>query len=293
MKWQIPAKTFLLGEYIALLGGSACVLTTQPCFTVELIHSEENEGIHPEAPASVFWKAARHEFYHLKFTDPYHNKGGLGASSAQFLGAYYASVFLQSKPVEENALRAAYDFYSFQNKGLKPSGYDIDAQMRDGCVFIDKANQKIESFAWPFEQLSFLLVHTGKKLATHQHLQNIALPKSIDLLYPIVEKAKWSFVQKKADYCIEAIQQYYSALKKMALVDPHTIALIENLQKNPAILAAKGCGAMGADIILLLMQTKDKESILNDLKNINLSIIASEKALFHRPAVVDYNFHEK
>ena len=36
MKWRIPAKTFLLGEYAAVAGESAIVLTTSPCFELSL-----------------------------------------------------------------------------------------------------------------------------------------------------------------------------------------------------------------------------------------------------------------
>ena len=34
--WKIPAKTFLVGEYAALTGACAIVLTTKPCFSFSL-----------------------------------------------------------------------------------------------------------------------------------------------------------------------------------------------------------------------------------------------------------------
>nr|WP_256594408.1 hypothetical protein [Legionella pneumophila] len=56
MKWQIPAKTFLLGEYAAIAGEPAILLTTSPCFTLTLTENAKLEGIHPESPAGLWWQ---------------------------------------------------------------------------------------------------------------------------------------------------------------------------------------------------------------------------------------------
>lgn len=95
MKWLIPAKTFLLGEYAALAGASAILLTTYPCFELTLT-SKNNQlsEIHPKSPAGVWWQQ-QHLDHGLIWNDPYTERGGLGASSAQFLASYLASCFLK------------------------------------------------------------------------------------------------------------------------------------------------------------------------------------------------------
>ena len=56
MKWFIPAKTFLLGEYAALAEASAIILTTTPCFELSLSSKKGLSGIHPKSPAGLWWQ---------------------------------------------------------------------------------------------------------------------------------------------------------------------------------------------------------------------------------------------
>ncbi|WP_206753639.1 hypothetical protein, partial [Escherichia coli] len=56
MKWQIPAKTFLLGEYADIAGEPANLLTTSPCFALTLTENAKLEGIHPKSPAGLWWQ---------------------------------------------------------------------------------------------------------------------------------------------------------------------------------------------------------------------------------------------
>ena len=58
MNWCIPAKTFLLGEYVAIVGGAAIILTTTPGFEVRLVDTGDVTGIHPSSPAGLFWEAS-------------------------------------------------------------------------------------------------------------------------------------------------------------------------------------------------------------------------------------------
>src|SRR5262245_43666850 len=94
MKWCIPAKTFLLGEYAAVAGSSAIVLTTSPCFELSLVNSATIQNIHSDSPAGRWWTSQRMTEQGLIWYDPYQEKGGLGASSAQFLAVYLARCHL-------------------------------------------------------------------------------------------------------------------------------------------------------------------------------------------------------
>ncbi|WP_229776915.1 hypothetical protein, partial [Alicyclobacillus cellulosilyticus] len=122
MVWSIPAKTFLLGEYAVLANGPALILTTSPCFKISMVAESSLSGIHPESPAGKYWTNCK-QAKGLSFYDPYHGLGGMGASSAQFIGAYLASL-TDSEPVHVSSLLETYFNYAWNGKGLCPSGYD-------------------------------------------------------------------------------------------------------------------------------------------------------------------------
>lgn len=275
MKWSIPAKTFFLGEYAAIAGAPAIILTTSPCFEVTLVDELGLQGIHPDSPAGRLWAQHDHMDNGLLWQDPYHGRGGLGASSAQFLGAWFASQYLQAVrrsecnegspelreisrgarddgKKQEDMLNAYYQC-AWQGIGVRPSGYDIVAQSLHGCVYIHRQQALCQTYDWPFKDLAFILVHTGQKLATHQHLQTMNMVSEIGQLATIVESAKSAFATADSSRVIDAVNVYHKRLLQLGLVAGHSMKQIELLQKNIDILAIKGCGAMGADVLLLLV----------------------------------------
>lgn len=279
MKWFIPAKTFLVGEYVALTGGSALILTTSPYFEVSLTDKEKDSRIHPLSPAGIWWNKTQIKGKFLNWKDPYNACGGLGASSAQFLGSYWASCYLQHHTPEESAMLEAYYQSAWSGKGLRPSGYDVIAQARKGCVFINRQDNLVQSYLWPFADLSFLIVHTGVKLATHQHLLNTALPGSINELSGIVNDAKQAFEQKDDDRLIHAINAYHHTLDYCNLVAEHTAHIINALKSFPEILAIKGCGALGSDTLLLLTKQQNRDILKQAIELKGLQVLATEANL--------------
>lgn len=279
MKWLIPAKTFLLGEYAAVAEASAIILTTTPCFELSLISQAGISGIHPESPAGLWWQEQKIPEIGLSWYDPYAGRGGLGASSAQFLASYWASCYVKNiKPDNESMLQVYYQ-KSWAGKGLRPSGYDVIAQSQKGCVYINKQKKIIESYAWPFDDLSFFLIHTGVKLATHHHLQQTTLPEPIDYLSELVDAARQAFEHISSDQLINSINLYQEELTKLNLVTEHSLSLLNQINKFPEILASKGCGALGADILLLLSSRKNAEPLKAKLKKLNLLLLATENSL--------------
>lgn len=276
MKWRIPSKTFLLGEYAAIAEASAIILNTGPYFELCLTNTAQRSDIHPQSPAGLWWQRVKQEPYGLSFEDPYQGLGGLGASSAQFLGSYLAGNYLnQSTPTIPELLEAYYES-AWSGVGLRPSGYDVIAQSQQGCVYINKQNNSLQSYPWPFKELSFLLLHTKTKLATHHHLQQAALPACTDVLSLIVDEAREAFEQSNSEQLIHAINLYQHHLNALNLLAPHSLELIEQLKTNPKILAIKGCGALGADV-LLLITSKDYAPLLkHQLIAQNTAIIATE-----------------
>lgn len=279
MKWTIPAKTFLLGEYVALVGSPAIVMTTTPCFEVILSDKYGLQGIHEASPAGRFWLHSPQKNHGLEWYDPYHGSGGVGASSAQFVGAYYASKYLQQKPYDQRDMLDQYKKYASTAQGCQPSGYDVWAQTLYGCVYMDQDNNFSQSYPWPFEDITFLLVHTGKKLATHHHLQTLDLPQQLQMLTQLVEQGKQAFDRKNSAMLVEAVNAYHGELKRLHLVAEHSLDAISSFRMLPEVLAVKGCGAMGADVILLLISTNKKEEIIQNLSKEGWNLLATQENL--------------
>lgn len=293
MKWSIPAKTFLLGEYASVREESALIATTSPYFDIVLQEDKTlaepphssveaitqfaspRQTIHPDSPAGLWWIYQKSS-QTLDWHDPYHSCGGLGASSAQFIGSYLASCSLiNSSPTLKDMLEAYYQC-AWNGQGLRPSGYDVIAQTLYGCVYINKKERKIKTYSWPFSDLSFLLVHTGKKLATHHHLQEAGLPKDVRHLSAIVDTAMESFEYNKGHLFIECINEYHCQLAELNLVAEHSLELINQLSHYPEVLAIKGCGALGADIVLIITSRMNRDILSNKVQLLNKKILATE-----------------
>lgn len=272
MKWFIPAKTFLLGEYAALAGHPAFILTTSPSFELTLVGQPGLHGIHPDSPAGKWWLKHGDPNQGLLWEDPYDSQGGLGASSAQFLGAYLAT-----PAASELSLLEAYRTCAWNGQGMVPSGYDVIAQSIGGCVYI--AANCGERYPW-FEDLAFILVRTHHKLATHHHLQKLNLSHQLNGLAEIVATAKRSFELNESTGLIDAVNQYNQALSAQNLVAESTLAMMAELKQQKDILAMKGCGAMGADLLLILLSNEKLTELKATLTQQGLTIVATHADLY-------------
>ncbi|WED42402.1 mevalonate kinase [Legionella cardiaca] len=280
MKWRIPAKTFLLGEYAAVAGGSAIILTTAPCFELAFTEDDLMQGIHPDSPAGQWWLHHRMPKQGLLWRDPYKGKGGLGASSAQFIGAYLASChLLHLRPTQKTLLDAYYQA-AWRGEGLKPSGYDVSAQLQNRCVYINRQNNIIQSYDWVFKDIAFLLLHSGQKLATHYHLQRMTLPHSVNELSAISEQARKAFEQENSAELVKAINDYQQQLSSLNLIASHSLQHIQAFKTQDDILAAKGCGALGADVLLLIVPKACLKTKASSLTTEGWTILATSDDLF-------------
>lgn len=284
MSWSIPAKTFLLGEYAAVAGAGAIILTTFPCFELKLAEDPSSSDIHPDSPAGRWWSACGAQSK-MTWHDPWSGLGGLGASSAQFLGAWLASCQTRNLQPEMSEMLEAYYQSAWTGQGLRPSGYDVIAQSQQQCVYINQKKDMIETCSWLFDELSFLLVHSGHKLATHHHLQTATLPDTTTLS-SIVEQARQAFQNKDAQQLVSAINEYQQELSALGLTASHTLEQIKSLSADIPIMAAKGCGALGADVLLLLIHSKDKAELSDYLAKKGCRILANEENLYKGPALI-------
>lgn len=280
MKWLIPAKTFLLGEYIAMTGGPAIVLTTTPCFEVELCASKKEPAFHPASPAGKF--SVKNQIAdRLTWHDPYRGLGGLGASSAEFLGAYWADCSLQKKSISTQTMLEQYMAVAWSGEGKRPSGYDVLAQASHHCVLIHQAKSMCASFVWPFHDLAFILVHTGQKLATHEHLKQVVFDETESLLLEEAALLAFHAFSVGSDApLIQAVNAYHTALHKMNLVAEHTLRQIGDISSLVHPLAIKGCGALGADVILMLIPSVQLLATTHSLSQAGYFVLSTSDHLY-------------
>lgn len=284
---KIPSKTFLAGEYLALLGGPALILATKPhfIFAIETVGQGFCQGIHPNSPAGK-WIRANKELFHgvdVSFQDPYEGRGGLGASSAQFLGAYLWSQ-IALKPLF-NGLPALLPFsiwdafQALHEDGVKPSGADVLAQWSGGlCTVQTQAGFSTRTMSWPFANLDFAIVRTGFKINSHEHLRNLQL-ESLSRLRPNMDKLSEALKNNNSSMFLDCLRDFSMKLDEMGLWAKESKQLAEKLSKELPLATVKGCGALGADTLLLVFPSELKIIVQEVLKSMKLERVAAKDDL--------------
>lgn len=279
LELTVPSKTFLLGEYIALKGGPALVLSTEPSFTLIATRQPSKtlqaDAIHPNSPAGKLLTKYKgfYQDYLIQFIDPYQGLGGFGASTAQFVAIAALKYHVQGAKIDPFALLEEYKTLAWDGKGLAPSGADLISQICGQLCYFNGTKQYIQSFNWPFADLNYGLIHTGNKLATHKHLQELS-HLHLEELEKIAYIGLESIERKNKDQFIEAIKQYAYHLKEQDLTAQATQEILKQLTTQTDIIAAKGCGALGADVILILFDTQKTNKVMDWLKQHRFNLIA-------------------
>lgn len=276
---KLPSKTFILGEYVVLDGGPGLILTTPPYFEVQIQATKDPEilhthAFHPQSPAGI-WVQQHPDFFkhhHIDFFDPHHGKGGFGASSAQFIGVYDAIHPIQKEvSALKNLLNAYWATYPTATKPL-PSGADLVAQIFGNVVYWHRAQQQLSSDYWPFKDLDYCLIHTGHKISTHENLMHLPSSAALTQMAHVTEEGAEAFRLHNTPRFIEAIQHYARWMQQEKCVIPTTQTLIELLYESKLIAAAKGCGALGADVILVLADPEKMPHLLRWLNHRNITV---------------------
>lgn len=277
-----PSKTFLIGEYAVLFSGEALVMTHQPLFKLQVnkTGTEPLQGIAAQSPAGKLYQDHHPLFAHdyLEFNDPHLGQGGLGASSAQF--ALLLSLISQRTQRQFNAdeILESYWQYAFDGEGVKPSGADLLAQTQHGLCHYQAKGHSLNTFDWPFHQLGIALVHTQEKLKTHEHLKAL----TIDDISPLhsLSQAIGTVIKAGDDNAwITLVNHYAKELKALNLVAPHSVSIQQTVSELPGVLACKGCGAMGADIVLICYELEHEGQLFDELRAHPWPIIATHHEL--------------
>lgn len=298
LKISVPGKTFLLGEYLALQGGPSLIACTSPRFELSTVvadgnaqasggRSDDSPLFHPESPAGrLLRRDAGREFFRQEwlFLDPHQGAGGLGASSAQFIAAWVA---LHGRP-KFSDWRAWIDSYrnvAWNGHGQAPSGADVVAQALGGITLYDGRTGQAERVKWAFEDLSFTLIRTGIKLPTHEHLRTSSIP-SLEAWRPAVERAALALRTRDGDAFVQAVNTYGDGLRGAGLVAPETEMLLAKLRAAAGagdsrvdVRGLKGCGAMGADIILIIHGRAGTAAVREWCVSEGLSVCGGDDAL--------------
>ena len=281
-----PSKTFLVGEYIALSGGPALILNTQPRF--ELIADNTNskipckqQGMRASSPAGKLLKLFQQEFmgYQLSFQDPHKGTGGFGASSAQFAMVLLLKHLANNHHeinIDTSSVLNLYQQCCWNGQGLSPSGADVIAQMNGEITFYHASERRLEKLLWPFTDIDFCLIRTGQKIATHRHLSELSTDAfhNQQLINNSLSAYRDILDNKSAQF-VDGIQLYGKILDELNLVAEHTKQLLQQITQNPNVVATKGCGALGADVILVIFESGQAKLLLDWFKQLSLNVVVS------------------
>lgn len=279
VSFKIPGKTFLIGEYLALFGGPSLVLTTNPCFEV---HFQEGIGVHPfhlDSPAGKYINLHADYFcnWDIHFTDPYEGQGGFGASTAQFIAVSLMrthsddfsqeNFFTTKKQVAIDVWNEYQDIFSHKmghvKTPLRPSGADLVAQVSGELDYFDGLKKSHETLLWPFADKDVLLYKTAQKISTHDHLERVRLSGEILVtqMRPIVQRSIAALKSGQWEAWLLAQVQFSDVLAGNDLVHPDTELLLEKIRPISGVISARGCGALGADVIAITIDKENKTEV--------------------------------
>lgn len=267
MEWQgsVPGKTFLFGEYLVLAGGPAVVLGTKPCFELKAFSGTGLSPFRAGSPAQNLFDSQRECLaeYRFEFINPY-AAGGFGASGAEFV---LLARFLEEKlgltflPRPEASIplaaRVLDCYYSFEKASVRSSGSDVLTQWLESSILY-QPRKLLRQFRWPFAGLDFSIFSTGVKVVTHDHLANLK-PETIPGLTAAGHALLSSLETSEADFVI-GMRAWSELLAKKGFTADESIAHARAFEKNGGLFA-RGCGAMGADTILVLHRAEAREGV--------------------------------
>jgi mevalonate kinase len=282
---RIPGKTFILGEYAVLNSAPAMVFCHAPYFEffirdqIERGYVRWADFFHPDSPAGIISSQMNLNSQNLFIRcDHQYGHGGFGLSTAEFLVAYQVAQmvskissqsgsFADHIPVEvdhKQLLNAYWQVFDSRDK-KRPSGADLQAQSYGGFCYIDQKNGILHSSPWPFDDVRVMVVPTGNKLKTHEHLNQL---ESIDFspLVVLANQINNVLMQGKSSEFVRLVNEYGLALSELGLLCAPSQKMIAELRNLSGVLALKGCGAMGADSLLMVVSSQKKDLIQSELR---------------------------
>jgi len=277
MKYFVPSKTFLTGEYSVLVGGAALGLATSPCFEISYPKQAGLDAFHPESPAGRYLKQKKQSMG-VHFHDPYLSRGvqgGFGRSTAE----YFAAAIPDLEAHKKGPLQIKEEYLSFfEKEKVKPSGMDLLIQYLGGVAYLNPVDNEFKSLSWKFSELDFFLISTGLKIKTHEHLEDLDLTRIADLprySNQVID----AYFNKTSDKFLQSLQDWSRQLIERKLIHLSALEFRQNLEKIDKVKLVKPCGALGADVMIAFFDHQDKEQVLASLRKEKMKIQASREDL--------------
>lgn len=243
----IPSKTFLFGEYAVLANAPAIVIATPPFFEINF---GNNPSFNALSPAAKMLRQPQKLC--LKNT----TSKGLGKSSAECIVSWLQHA---QKP-EINQLLT--EFYA-ANK-TPASGADIKCQWYGYCTDTS-ANT---SCSWPFPEIDIGIWATGEHVANHLAIsEQTKIPEA---LINLANSCYQAWQTKNLQLLLTNLNAYQHCLIEQNLQIQSVQTMIQKIKENKHVLLAKGCGTMGADIILTLSNYSNRHIVQKSIAEIGL-----------------------
>jgi mevalonate kinase len=103
----------------------------------------------------------------------------------------------------------------------------------------------------------------------------------------IVDRAKDAFLAADSQVLIDAVNSYHQQLTELNLVAEYSLQHVADFRKQADVLAAKGCGALGADVLFLLVPIKKQQSMRDQLTALGWNILATSDDLYSNSPLIE------
>lgn len=162
-------------------------------------------------------------------------------------------------------------------QGRSPSGADIIGPFVGGLCMVQREPALLfEKTIWPFSDKAVLLFHTKKKMPTHDHISQIQeIPDK--LLAEQMAKVLQGLQMKDWDCFIAGLSGYRQEVQNKGWLAQHSAEILSYLDTHPKVKFAKGCGAMGSDVVAVFCAKNVKAELIDEIQEKGLILMASEE----------------
>ncbi len=272
MRLRVPSKTFFVGEYVALKGGPALVVCTEPDFIFEKhneVSLEQTLSLYEGSPSFLYSKKENLES-DLKQTsmhDPHDRRGGFGASGAKFI---FLNVLANSKKWQDPFFLRK-KLLEHTNSSRPPSGYDVMSQVTGRVAKLVVNKNQAQSLSWNYPGVDFAVVRTGYKMQTHDYLETLP-DLNLEKLEVLANEAIMSYESGHLSFFTK-VSEYYNELVQLKLIDKKSQAMVSQAVSSKLFLSGKACGAGGVDTMLFFFESEIKKEVQAYFQKHELEIV--------------------
>ncbi len=279
---SIPGKVFLVGEYSVLAGGPILGMTVGPRFEATSVATSPSDFrfmniLAPDSPAGKWLArtdAAKSQRFFWK--DPIQT-GGLGASTAQFIAAYWmAQSDLTERPHWQDLLEAYWSPGILSSTGLRPSGADLITQWLGGVVLYDPSQASVTMLQDIFPSEHFVLFSATdrpeRKTATHLDLAKWDPKDFFGTFSDGLKDLKAITLEVVRSISAADLQglgsQMTAYAERLAQMKLESQAAREDrlfFSSMPGVLGCKGSGAQLSDIFVILVDSPKGHPFRNNI----------------------------